>query len=320
MSAHRTVKLGSRGSALALRQDEEVLALLRPLFPQLDFQVVVVRTLGDVDKVTDLTGMGLGIFVKEIEQELLQGRLDFAVHSLKDLPTQLPDGLTLGAVPQRQDPRDVLVNRWGCSLADLPSGARIGTSSPRRQALLKSLCPQAQPVPIRGNVETRLRKARGEECDGAILAAAGLARLGLAKEVAEYLPPHTFVPPPGQGALAIQVRSSDTRMLELLGAINHAETRDAVTAERGFLEALGGGCQLPLGAYARTDGQSLLMDVFLGSGDGKDFFAAQVSGPKENPAQLAADAHQELIRRGAGRLPENFTESPVPQSEPPNGR
>ena len=320
MPTRRVVKLGSRGSALALRQDEEVLALLRPLFPGLDFQVIEVRTRGDDDKVADLAGMGLGVFVTEIERELLQGRLDLAVHSLKDLPTQMPDGLILGAVPQRQDPRDVLVNRWGCPLSELPQGARIGTSSPRRQALLRSLCPQAQPVPIRGNVETRLRKARGEECDGAILAAAGIIRLGLIHEVAEYLPSSSFVPPPGQGALAIQVRSGDTPMLDLVRPIDHAETRAAITAERGFLEAFGGGCQLPLGAYARVEGRSLIMDVFLGSADGKESFTAHVKGSIEDPSQLAKDAHQELLRCGADRLLDTTVSDSVPQPGIPHAR
>ena len=302
LAARVVAKIGSRGSALALRQDEEVLALLRPLYPDLDFQVLTVRTHGDVNSTASLAGMGLGVFVREIERELLDGLLDMAIHSLKDLPTQLPPGLALGALPRRQDPRDVLVNRWGCPLAELPEGARIGTSSPRRRALLRCLCPQVVPVPIRGNVETRLRKSQGEECDGAILAAAGLVRLGLSGQAAEYLSPQRFVPPPGQGALAIEVRADDQRMMELLRPIDHAETRHAVTAERAFLEALGGGCQLPAGAYAWAVEESLSMTVFLSSPDGEKAFWVQQEGNIDSPVQLATDAHGTLVERGAAEL------------------
>lgn len=302
MSTRKVVTIGSRGSRLALLQDEEVLSELRPRHPDVDFQVVTVRTRGDVNAAAPLTGMGVGIFVKEIERELLEGRLDMAVHSLKDLPTKLPEGLALGAVLRRQDPRDVLVNRWHCPLDQLPQGARIGTSSPRRQAQLKRLCPQAVAVPIRGNVETRVRKALGEECDGAILAAAGLIRLGLADHVAEYLSPQQFVPPPGQGALAVEVRADDERMLELLRPIEHPETRFAVTTERAFLEKLGGGCQLPVGAYARSEGELLLVTVFLSSPDGRKTFRAKLEGLTHDPLQLASDAYLALVERGGGEL------------------
>jgi len=304
MSARRTIRVGSRGSDLALRQDEELLALLRPLFPELEFQVITVRTHGDINTTGALAEMGLGIFVREIERDLLEGDLDMAIHSLKDLPTELPKGLTLGAIGQRQDPRDVLVNRWGCGLKDLPQGARIGTSSPRRQALLNNFCPQAVTVPIRGNVETRLQKAQGEDYDGTVLAAAGLHRLGLTQHISAYLEPEEFVPPPGQGALGIEVRADDLEMLEILNAIDHHDTRRAVTAERGFLEVLGGGCQLPMGAYARTLGESLIMNVFLGSGSGTgtEVFTASVEGTASDPIQLAKDAHRELAKHGAAEL------------------
>jgi hydroxymethylbilane synthase len=296
------VRVGTRGSTLALRQTEEVLEQLRPLHPALDFQIVVVRTQGDTNATAPLAGMGLGIFVKEIEQQLLSGQLDLAVHSLKDLPTRLPQGLDIGAVLQRQDPRDVLVNKWGCSVSELPEGARIGTSSPRRVAQLKNCCPRVNVLPIRGNVETRLRKARGDEYDGAVLAAAGLVRLGLTEEITEYLSPQQFVPPPGQGALAVEARSGDTRMLELLQTVEHPPTRTVVTAERGFLEALGGGCQVPVGAYAHCDGDALLLAVFLGSTDGGQAFRADVRGSVDQPLKLAREAYQALAEQGAGEL------------------
>ncbi len=302
MAPGRVIRVGSRGSTLALRQDEEVLARLRPLYPDLEFPVVTVRTHGDVHSRAPLAGMGLGGFVREIERELLEGRLDLAVHSLKDLPTQLPEGLALGALPRRQDPRDVLVNRWGCPPDQLPEGARIGTSSPRRRAQLLSLCPQVSVVPIRGTVETRLRKAQGEECDGAVLAAAGLVRLGLTEHIAAYLSPQRFVPPPGQGVLAVQARADDDWMLEMLRPIDHPETRCAVTAERAFLATPGGGCQVPVGAYARAEGDSLAMTVFLSSPDGEKAFWIEQQGKAHDPERLAGDAYRALLRRGGGEL------------------
>ena len=302
MVTNGVIKIGSRGSNLALRQDEEVLDLLRPLHPDLDFRVDPVSTHGDLNPNAALAGMGLGIFVNEIERQLQEGQLDMAIHSLKDMPTQLPPGLALGAVVHREDPRDVLVNRWGCSLSELPEGARIGTSSPRRQALLKNLCPQVIPVPIRGNVETRMRKAQGEECDGAILAAAGLARLGLTDQVAEYLSPQRFVPPPGQGALAIEIRADDYHMQELLRPIEDVETRLAVTAERAFLEKLGGGCQLPVGAYARCQEELMLMTLFICSPDGGKAFRAKLEGLALDPLQMAGDAYLAVVERGGREL------------------
>ena len=302
MAQKRVIKVGSRGSGLALRQTEEVLGQLRPLHPDVDFQVVTVRTQGDANPNAPLAGMGLGIFVKEIERQLLEGQLDMAVHSLKDMPTKLPDGLAIGATLRRHDPRDVLVNRWNCRLAELPQGARIGTSSPRRQALLASLCPQATVLPIRGNVDTRLSKTQGEEYDGAILAAAGLARLGLSEHIAEYLSAQRFVPPPGQGVLAVEVRADDNTLLDLLRPAEHPGTRFAVTAERAFLEKLGGGCQLPVGAYGRVQGESLFLTVFLSSPDGKKAFRAKVEGLTHDPLQLASDAYLAVVERGGGAL------------------
>ena len=299
------VRVGTRSSALARLQTDIVLDLLRPLYPDLEFQVVTVTTHGDANQSAPLAGMGLGVFVKEIEQQLLDGRLDMAVHSLKDMPTLLPDGLALAALLPREDPRDVLVNRFGCRLEDLPQGALIGTSSPRRQSQLLSRRPDLTVVPIRGNVETRLRKSEGEECDGAILAAAGLLRLGLGDRVTEYLSPQSFVPPPGQGILAVETRADDDRVAGILRAVDHAATRYAATAERAFLERLGGGCQVPVGAYAQSDGDLMNLTVFLGSLDGRQTFQAKVRGLTRSPHQLAADAHLAIVERGGRSLLEN---------------
>ena len=299
------VRVGTRASALARLQTDLVLERVRPLYPDLEFRVITVTTHGDANQAAPLAGMGLGVFVKEIEQQLIDGRLDMAVHSLKDMPTLLPEGLALAALLPREDPRDVLVNRFGRHLEQLPQGALIGTSSPRRQSQLLNSRPDLTVVPIRGNVETRLRKSEGEECDGAILAAAGLLRLGLADRVTEYLSPQRFVPPPGQGILAVEARADDDRMAGILRAVDHAATRYAATAERAFLERLGGGCQVPVGAFAQSEGDLMNLTVFLGSPDGQQTFQAKVRGLTRSPHQLAADAHLAIVERGGGRLLDN---------------
>ena len=313
MPDSQPIRVGSRGSALALVQDEEVISRLKQHHPGLRFEVDTVRTKGDANQSAPLAGMGLGIFVKEIEQELLDGKLDMAVHSLKDMPTRLPDGLVLGAVLPRKDARDVLVNRWNYPLDEVPEGARIGTSSPRRAAQLRRNAPQVEVVPIRGNVETRLRKAQGEEADGAVLAAAGLIRMGLTGQVAQYLSPQRFVPPPGQGVLAVEIRADDQRMRDILKPAEHAATRYEVTAERAFLEILGGGCQVPVGAYARCMGHELLMTVFMGTEDGSKSFIAKVDGLKHDPLQLAGDAFLAVMERGGSALVEGARQ---PQGPP----
>ena len=302
MASTNVVRVGTRGSALALRQTEQVIGLLRPAFPWLEFATTVVRTHGDANANAPLAGMGLGVFVKEIEQLLLSGDVDLAVHSLKDMPTQLPPGLTIGAVLEREDPRDVQVNRWGLPLAEVPEGSLIGTSSPRRGAQLRLHHPGLNVVPLRGNVETRLRKSEGAECDGAILAAAGLSRLGLGERITEYLPPTRFVPPPGQGALAVETRDGDGRMRDLMAALEHPATRCAVTAERAFLEALGGGCQTPVAAYAVCEGDRLELTAFVASVSGDAAFQCTQSGPAADPTRLAQEALSELRAQGAGEL------------------
>lgn len=296
------VRVGTRASALARQQTGLVLERLIPLYPHLEFQVVTVTTHGDANQAAPLAGMGLGVFVKEIEQQILDGRLDMAVHSLKDMPTLLPDGLALSALLPREDPRDVLVNRFGSRLEELPAGVLIGTSSPRRRSQLLTRRPDLTVIPIRGNVETRLRKSQGEECDGAILAAAGLLRLGLGDRIAEYLSPQRFVPPPGQGVLAVETRADDHRMAGILRVIDHAQTRYAAIAERAFLERLGGGCQVPVGAFAQSEAELMSLTVFLGSPDGQQTFQAKVQGLTHSPHQLAADAHQAIVERGGSEL------------------
>ena len=254
---------------MALIQTELTLAVLREAHPDVNFEVVTVTTQGDANQSAPLAGMGMGVFVKEIESRLETGEIDLAVHSLKDMPTALPPGMALGAVLERADPRDALVSHLDKTLDEFPAGAKIGTSSPRRQAQIAERRPDLDIVPIRGNVDTRLRKAAGDECDGTVIAVAGLDRMGMSDVITEYLSPEEFVPPPGQGAMAVEIRADDERIAELVASADHAPTTAAVRAERSFLEALGGGCQVPVGAYAEFDiGDSLRLTVFMAAPDG----------------------------------------------------
>ena len=300
----RVVRVGTRGSRLALIQTDLTLAALREAHPGLQFEVVTVTTQGDANRTAPLAGMGLGVFVKEIERRLEIGDIDMAVHSLKDMPTALPDGMTIGAVLERADPRDALVSHLGTTLDEFPQGARIGTSSPRRVAQIAERRPDLKIVPIRGNVDTRLRKAAGDECDGAILAAAGLLRMGLENVITDYLAPEDFVPPPGQGAMAVEIRADDARMLEVMSAIDHPETAAAVAAERAFLQELGGGCQVPVGAYAEATagGDSLRLTVFMAAPDGSATYRNSVVGSASDASALAATAWERLRKQGAAGL------------------
>ncbi len=298
-----TIRVGTRGSRLALIQTELTLAVLRAAHPDVRFEVVTVTTQGDANQTAPLAGMGLGVFVKEIERRLEIGEIDMAVHSLKDMPTVLPDGMALGAVLERADPRDALVSHLGKTLDEFPAGAKIGTSSPRRQAQIAERRRELEIVPIRGNVDTRLRKAAGEECDGTVIAVAGLDRMGMSDVITEYLSPEEFVPPPGQGAMAVEIRADDERTAELVAAADHSPTTAAVTAERSFLEALGGGCQVPVGAYAEFDtNDSLRLTVFMAAPDGSTTYRVSVSGAPSDPAGLAAEGWEVMQEQGAAGL------------------
>ncbi len=298
-----TVRVGTRGSRLALIQTDLTLAVLREAHPRAHFEVVTVTTQGDANQTAPLAGMGLGVFVKEIERRLETGEIDMAVHSLKDMPTLLPPGMALGAVLERADPRDALVSHLGTTLDEFPTGAKIGTSSPRRQAQITERRPDLEIVPIRGNVDTRLRKAAGEECDGTVIAVAGLDRMGMSEVITEYLSPEEFVPPPGQGAMAVEIRADDVRTAELVAAADHAPTTAAVRAERSFLQALGGGCQVPVGAYAEFDGDdSLRLTVFMAAPDGSTTYRVTVTGAPSDPVGLAAEGWAVLREQGAAGL------------------
>jgi len=293
--------IGTRGSALALAQAEGVAAALRRARPGITVRLERIRTAGDrlADAPLGPAG-GKGLFVKEIEEALLAGRVDLAVHSLKDLPADLPLGLALAAFPSREDPRDVLVARGGGSLEALPEGAAVGTGSLRRQAQLLQLRPDLKVVPIRGNVDTRLRKLDAGEVEAILLAAAGLRRLGLEARITEYLPPDRMVPAIGQGALAIEVRERDLggALGEAVRALDHAETRAAVAAERAFLRALGGDCKTPVAAHATLAAGRITLRGVVASWDGRQAARGEVAGPAPEGERLGATLAEDLLARG----------------------
>ncbi|MBI4507522.1 MAG: hydroxymethylbilane synthase [Chloroflexi bacterium] len=296
------LRIATRGSPLALRQAEMVRDLLAERHSDLPCMLAVVRTTGDRFLDHDIAALGgKGVFVAEIEQALLRGEVDLAVHSLKDLPAELPDGLILGAVPEREDPRDVLVSAGGRLLSELPAGARIGTSSLRRAAQLRACRPDLEIVGLRGNVGTRLARLDGEGLDGVVLALAGLRRLGLADRAVEVFDPERLVPAPGQGALADEARAG-SHAAALAAALDHPPTPCAVAAERAFLAALGGSCTLPLGAYARVEGTELVLDGMLAAPSGAPCLRASRRGPADAPAALGRRLADVLLAQGAAAL------------------
>ena len=259
---HNSLVIGTRGSQLALWQAQFIKDQLERLYPDLKVHLKIIKTTGDTVQDRSLVGLGKGVFTKEIENALLAGDIDLAVHSLKDLPTELPPGLCITAIPTREDPRDVLITASELPLNDLLNGAKIGTTSPRRKAQLLHIRPGLQVVDVRGNVDTRLRKLHETDLDGIILAAAGIKRLGKSEVITQFFDVERMVPAVGQGALAIEAREADDRIEKLLAPLNDQETAAEITAERAVLENLGGGCQVPIGAYAKhVNGELSLISV-----------------------------------------------------------
>jgi hydroxymethylbilane synthase len=299
----KTLRIATRKSALALWQAEHVRERLRRHWPQLQVELVKITTEGD--RVLDrplATAGGKGLFIKELEQALFDGRADIAVHSTKDLTVSLPPGLHIGALLERADARDVFLSNRHATLAALPPGARIGTSSLRRQCQLRAAYPQTEIVTLRGNVNTRLRKLDDGEFDGIVLAAAGIERLGLAHRIRERLPPAQFVPAVGQGAICIECRHDDDATNGLLAPLDHAPTRDCILAERAFNAALGGGCQVPIAGFAELHGEVLHLRGLVGSPDGRELLRAEIRGPTAQAPRLGEQLAQELLARGAGAL------------------
>ncbi len=303
MSAGRRVRIGTRGSALALRQAEGVAEALRRHWPALTVDLVPIKTSGDRFTKESLAGLGgKGLFVKEIEEALLEGRIDLAVHSLKDLPGLLTEGLALGAFPEREDPRDVLVSRQGGQLDDLPPGARVGTGSPRRRVQLLARRPDLKIEPIRGNLDTRLRKLHETPYDAIVVAAAGLARLGIEPPTATVLPFEQMLPAVGQGTLAIEARAGDAASRALLAPLDHPATRTAALAERALLARLGGNCYVALAGLARLEGHQLRLDALLASPDGANILRDSLTGPPDAPEALGRGLAERLLASGGAEI------------------
>jgi hydroxymethylbilane synthase len=292
------VRLGTRGSRLALVQAEEVATALRARGATVE--VVTVRTSGDRLASVALADFGgKALFVKEIEEALLDGRVDVAVHSLKDMPARLPDELCLAAFPPREDPADVLVTRTGVGLDELPAGAVVGTSSLRRSVLLRAARPDIRAEPIRGNVDTRLQKLADGLYDGVVMALAGLRRLQLGLERARPLPLDTFLPAVGQGVLGVEARRRDGDLLALLRSVDDTETRVQAEAERAFLQRLGAGCHTPVAGLARLEGGALSVSGLVASLDARTLLTATVTGPVSSAERLGEKLADELLARGA---------------------
>ena len=298
-----SLRLGTRGSALARTQSEEVARLLEARHPGLRVELVIIQTSGDRMQRGPVPSAGLkGLFIKEIEEALARGRVDLGVHSMKDLPAHLAPGLVLGAVPSRADARDVLVGGPPGGLRALRAGSRVGTSSVRRRAQLLAIRRDLTVVPLRGNVDTRVGRLQSGEMDAIILAAAGLARLGVTGPAKEPISPDDLLPAIGQGALALECRADDAATRELLGAIEDPVAAAAAAAERSFLAAIGGDCNTPLAAYAEVAGERLTLRALVTDPEGHERITAARTGGVADASSLGRAAAEQLLASGAGRL------------------
>ena len=300
----RPLVIGSRGSKLALWQAEQARERLKLLNPGIEIKIEIIKTTGDVKSDPLSVIGGKGVFTKELEDALLDGRIDMAVHSLKDLPTILPDRLSISAICEREDARDALVLRAGFegSLATLREGAVVGTSSQRRLAQLKALRRDVIVRDLRGNVDTRIRKLDEGQYDAVILASAGLLRLGLEDRISTRIPVAEMLPAVGQGAIAIETRSEDEFTVQTTSKLDHRETHVACLAERAFLRGLGGGCQLPIAAHATIDGDALTLDGLVAKPDGSEIWRDSLSGSLNNAESLGSTLATTLLEQGAAYL------------------
>jgi len=299
----RRVVIASRESALAMWQARHVQSRLAGLYPRTEVTVVGVTTEGDRRLDVSLARIGgKGLFIKELEEALASGRADLAVHSMKDVPMHLPAGFALAAVMEREDPRDAFVSTRYQSLAALPAGARVGTSSLRRECQVRARHPRLVVTPLRGNVNTRLRKLDEGAFDAILLAAAGLRRLGLEQRVTAWLEPEESLPAPGQGALGLECRADRGDILELLKPLSHGDTLSCVTAERAVSRTLSGSCNVPLGAYAQQSGAELRLRAFVGAPDGTRLIAGARAGRAADAEALGSGLAEELRSRGAGAI------------------
>jgi hydroxymethylbilane synthase len=297
------LRIGTRGSKLALVQSEWVKKEVQSRYPEVRVELIEIKTKGDkiVDAPLSKVG-GKGLFVKEIEEALLKKQVDLAVHSMKDVPAELQKGLKLSVYPKREDPRDALVSMHFNAVEDLPQGASVGTSSLRRSAQLLHMRPDLHIVPLRGNVDTRLRKLDSGELQAIVLAAAGLRRLGLSGRITALLSPDTVLPAIGQGVLGLEVREDDRKTQNLVPFLNDLETELAVRAERAFLKELEGGCQVPLAGYAGVEKDRIVLDGMVAELDGSVILRQQLSGGRDKPEDLGVALARQLIAAGADRI------------------
>ncbi len=295
------IRIGTRGSKLALRQSEWIKEQLEMHHSGIRVDLVKIKTTGDKILDTPLSKIGgKGLFVKEIEEALLESRVDVAVHSMKDVPAQLPKELMLSTFPPREDPSDALIAEGECRLDQLPKGAKVGTSSLRRGAQLLHFRPDLKLVPLRGNVDTRLNKLKSENLQAIILATAGLNRLGLSNVITQTIPFHQLLPAVGQGALGLEVRRGDQGTIDLLDFLNHEDTQTAVAAERAFLKTLEGGCQVPIAGFARVNGDTLSFEGLVAELDGSRIYKETVTGSRDEAKTIGIEAAQTLLASGAG--------------------
>lgn len=293
------IRVGTRGSNLALIQTNWAIDRLKEKFPEVEFEVKIIKTKGDkilhlsLDKIGDK-----GLFVKEIESQLLEGEIDLAVHSMKDMPAEVVEGLKFAAVPKREDPRDVIILREGLnSFDELPIGANIGTGSKRRKYQLLRKRPDLNIVPIRGNIETRISKIESENLDGIVLAASGVIRADLEEKITEFLPVDLMIPAPAQGALALEIRENDEELEKMIDAIKDEISQIQTDAERSYLAGIDGSCHIPMGAYCEVDGEKLTLTGIFGDEDGEKITVASLEGDRDNPKELGSNLAKLVLKK-----------------------
>lgn len=301
--ANRTIRIATRKSMLALWQAQDVKARLEQLHPHITVELVPMTTKGDVLLDTPLAKIGgKGLFIKELEQAMLEDRADIAVHSMKDVPVEFPEGLGLTVICERDDPRDAFVSNNYTHLEQLPVGAVVGTASLRRECQIRARYPHLEVKMLRGNVQTRLRKLDDGEYDAIILAVAGLKRLELAERIAGFMSPEDSLPANGQGAVGIECRLDDAELLELLAPLDHHDTRLRVEAERAMNRGLQGGCQVPIGSYAELQGDQLWLRGLVGRPDGSEVIYEEAIGPANQGQEMGAEMAKRLLARGADKI------------------
>jgi hydroxymethylbilane synthase len=305
----RRIVLGTRGSALALWQANHVERLLRDAHPGLELEQRIIRTEGDIQQHAPLVSGDRGFFVRRIEQALLEGEIDLAVHSLKDLPTQQPDALLVAAVPERHDPRDAVLSVEGWSFDEIPAGTVLATGSPRRRAQLLHARPELSTQPVRGNVDTRVGRLEEGRYGALVLALAGVQRLGIDRVPIRPIDPRVCLPAVGQGALAVETRIDDEETRNLVAVLNHTPSSQAVEAERSFLHTLGGGCLAPATGYARIDGELLQIEAAVGEVDGRQLMKDAERGRPGEATEVGARLAERMLEAGAGELLERAREA-----------